>query len=282
MTFRRQWKKILYENQGYPDNYSDKEVFLRELKKNIEYKEISLFKAISGATILVQEICNVVTFVLVYFYMVNEWAKPNLILSWSSGLTTVGFCWYLVIHSKKVKEKIGNDFRTVLTFLVFGQLFSPVLHTLTDTISTDTIYTMTFLMTIIHLIFFDYGVSAAVVSSSVSLSAAVFASICLASRLSSAYEAFILLTVSTEIFVLFPILRTELGNNKYITAVMFVIDLHYLLECSGLFAIIFLSVIALANLLCPLLFVKYQIFKENIYGPWDEAIVDDIDSVYFT
>ena len=30
---KRQWRKILYEDQGYPDNYTDKS-FLHEMKKN--------------------------------------------------------------------------------------------------------------------------------------------------------------------------------------------------------------------------------------------------------
>ncbi|KAJ8973773.1 hypothetical protein NQ317_002976 [Molorchus minor] len=137
-----------------------------------------------------------------------------------SMMIGLGSCVGVVLIAG-VKEKLGHDLRTVLTFVVFGQLFSPVLHTLTDTISTDTIYTTTFFMLLVHLIYFDYGVSAAIVSNSLSLSAAVFASICLASRLPSAHHAFILMTVATETFVLFPLLRKEL--RKPINAVVTVL-----------------------------------------------------------
>ncbi|RZC36754.1 GPI2 domain containing protein [Asbolus verrucosus] len=163
--------------------------------------------------------------------------------------------------------------------MVFGHLFSPVLHTLTDTISTDTIYTMTFFMMLVHLIFFDYGISAAIVSNSLSLSAAIFASICLASRLSSAYHAFILIAVAIEFFVLFPLLRNKVKKSVYITGLLFVFDMYILMKGSNLFMTLFILTTVFINIVCPILFVIYQKHKSNIYGPWDEAIVHDTDDV---
>ncbi|KAJ8938520.1 hypothetical protein NQ314_011463 [Rhamnusium bicolor] len=181
--------------------------------------------------------------------------------------------------SAGIKQKLGHDLRTVLTFIVFGQLFSPILHTLTDTISTDTIYTTSFFMMLVHLIFFDYGVSAAIVSNSLSLSAAVFASICLASRLSSAHHAFILMTVATETFVLFPLLRNEIHKPVIMTSMILIFDVYFLIQIGYLVAVLFIITVFLIIVVCPLLFVKYQKYKDNIYGPWDEAIVDDIDNL---
>lgn len=36
MKWKKPWKKVLYEDQGVPDNYVDKS-FLEEMKKNCEY-----------------------------------------------------------------------------------------------------------------------------------------------------------------------------------------------------------------------------------------------------
>ncbi|XP_060534672.1 phosphatidylinositol N-acetylglucosaminyltransferase subunit C [Cylas formicarius] len=276
---RKPWRKILYENQNYPDNYTDKNIFLRDLRKNIDFKEVSFWEAVFGANLLLQEFCTVVLFFIIYFYIVNKWTEPSVILNITSCLTLLGFLLYLLKFKGSIKQKLGHDLRTVLTFVVFGQLFSPVLHTLTDTISTDTIYTLTFLMMLIHLIFFDYGVSAAIVSKSLSLSAAIFPSICLASRLSSASEAFILMTVATKAFVLFPILRIEFHNSILISIILLVINTYLLFWISNLVTFLFIVAVILINVICPLLFVKYQKLKDNIYGPWDEAIVDDADSV---
>ncbi|KAJ8925082.1 hypothetical protein NQ315_001254 [Exocentrus adspersus] len=280
MASRKPWRKVLYERQPYPDNYTDKKVFLRDLKKNIDFREVTYLEAVLGASLLLQEFCTVVAFVLIYFYMVNKWVPPTAVFQWTSFLTVLCFAYHLLRFSRDVREKLGHDLRTVLTFVVFGELFSPVLHTLTDTISTDTIHTTAFLMMLVHLVFFDYGVSAAIVSGSLSLSAAVFASICLASRLSSAREAFILMTVATEAFVLFPLLRNDMQKPVFITFVLLVSDTYFLYLIGNLATTLFLSTVVLVTVICPVLFVRYQKYKDNIYGPWDEAVVDDVDNPF--
>lgn len=60
---------------------------------------------------------------------------------------------FLFFFSILVKE----NFKTLSIFLLFGSLVSPVVFTLTKTISTDTIYAMSTLMMITHLVFYDYG-----------------------------------------------------------------------------------------------------------------------------
>lgn len=273
------WEKVLYKNQKYPDNYTDKHTFLRDLKTNIDFKEVTCKEAFLGGNLLVQEICTVVGFALVYVYLFNEWIEPNMIFFSFNCLTFIGFLLHKFNSKSAFFNTITDDLSTVLIYVVFGHLFSPVLYTLTDTISTDTIYTMTVVMLIVHLIFFDYGVSAAIVSNSLSLSAAIFASICLASRLSSAHHAFILITIAIEFFVLFPHLRTSPTFSLPITLVLAICVMYFLWLLSGFVMIIFLITILFVNVVCPLMFVCYQKYRNNIYGPWDEAVVEDADSV---
>lgn len=272
MSTRRPWRKNLYENQGYPDNYTD-ETFLKELRKNVNFKPVTLSEAIFGATLVVQELSTVVAFVLIYVYFYNEWIDPLIVFYCTSIGAAVGFMVYRMVYGNGIQPTLGHDLRTILIFLVFGQLFSPVLHTLTDTISTDTIYTTTFLMMLIHLVFFDYGVPAAVVSNSLSLSAAVFASICLSSRLSSAYQAFILITISIKFFVLFPLLRSKIKELNIITVFLVIIIIYVLSTISTLMTVLFALTILFVNVVCPIMFTKSQRYKDNIYGPWDEAVV---------
>ena len=56
---------------------------------------------------------------------------------------------------------VQENFKTLVIFLSFGFFMSPVVFTLTKTISTDTIYAMTTLMMLTHLIFYDYGAETA-------------------------------------------------------------------------------------------------------------------------
>ncbi|XP_066255310.1 phosphatidylinositol N-acetylglucosaminyltransferase subunit C [Euwallacea similis] len=271
------WRKVLYEKQDYPDNYTDQGIFLQDLKKNVNFKAVSFSEACLGASLVLQEFCIVVLFIVIFFYIINEWVEPYKILCGSSAISLTGLVYYRVFFPEGQKHALGHDIRTILTFTAFGQLFSPVLHTLTNTVSTDTIYTVAFFMLFVHLIFYDYGISAAIVSRSLSISAAMFGSICLSSRLSSASEAFVLLTVSTQLFVLSPILRRDLKKPLVLTVLVLVLDLYLLQAISLLVIGLFASGVILINLFCPFYFVRYQKFKDNIYGPWDEAVVNSLD-----
>ena len=103
-----------------------------------------------------------------------------------------------------------DDLYSAVFVIAFGGGLSPVLVTLTDTISTDTIYAMTAAMLTGNLLFFDYGTETAVVSQSISLNAAIFASVCLASRLSTVLQGFAMITLAVVVFALWPILRKSL------------------------------------------------------------------------
>ena len=50
----------------------------------------------------------------------------------------------------------ADDVKTAVLFLGVSFILSPVLVSLTETISTDTIYAMTTIMLLAHLLFHDY------------------------------------------------------------------------------------------------------------------------------
>ncbi|PSN57982.1 Phosphatidylinositol N-acetylglucosaminyltransferase subunit C [Blattella germanica] len=271
------WKKNLYENVGYPDNYTDK-TFLEELKKNVHATEISPLNAVLGAGLVTQEMCIVVVFVTLYVYLLNGWIEPETMFVQSSLVAAVGYLAYrIILTNRSYYEMLVKDFRTVLIFVVFGYVLSPILKTLTDTISTDTIYAMTTFMMVIHLIFFDYGVPAAIVSSSLSLNAAIFGSVCLASRLSTPFHAFVLLTNSVECFALLPILLSKGRGSVSVLACMIIVAVYLLWTVSLTMMVLFVCVSIFVTVLCPVWFLRWQNYKDNIYGPWDEAVVQDTE-----
>lgn len=274
---QRTWKKNLYENTDYPDNYTDK-TFLEELKKNVHITQISPLTAVRGAGLVTQEMCIVVFFVIVYVYMYNSWIEPETVFVQSSLVAAVGYLTYrILLTNKNYYDAMVKDLRTVLIFVVFGYVLSPILKTLTDTISTDTIYAMTTFMMIIHLIFFDYGVSAALVSSSLSLNAAIFGSVCLASRLASPFHAFVLLSNAVECFVLLPILLSKGRGSVIVLAAMITVAVYALWTVSLIMMFLFVCVTLFVTVLCPFWFLRWQNYKDNIYGPWDEAVVHETE-----
>lgn len=277
---KKPWKKILYGSREYPDNYTDKS-FLQDLRKNVHVHTVSFREAILGAGRVTNAICVVVLFCIVYVYLYEQLVDANTVFVYSCSGSMIGYLGY------RCQSEFQNgywtcfyrDTRMVAIFLSVGFASSPILKTLTETISTDTIYAMTVFMMLIHLCFKDYGVSPALVSSSLSFNAAIFGSICLASRLASSFHAFVLLSLSVEAFVLLPLLMVKAGRSLCILILIIIITVIALWSLSPHMTIFFVLLITFVNLICPIWFLKWQIHKENIYGPWDEAVVEDADNI---
>lgn len=265
------WKKNLYSNEGYPDNYTDKS-FLEELKKNLHVRKFTLLEAILGAGLITQRLCIVIIFALSFYALNCDLISPLVLLVSS---TSFSFIFYLLLYEN---SKIFPFWlmKSTCAFVMSGYILSPVLKTLTETISTDTIYATTTVMMCIHLVFFDYGVSAVIVSTSLSLNASLFGSICLCSRLQTAFHVFVFITLAVQCFAVSPILLSSIKSSFTVLLSFVTITFLLCIRVSSLISGLFICTIVFINLVCPYYFVKWHSFKDNIYGPWDEAIVQDI------
>lgn len=264
-----------------PDNDVD-ESFLKDLQTNVNLRTYNKLDAIIETGVVTQEISSVVTFVVIFVYMDNKVLLPNTLLVNSTLLLLMMYFLYKFVKCRydiqNYKRTGMDDIKSVIFFVCFTFGLSPVLQTLTHTISTDTIYATVTLMMLVHLLFHDYGPSAPIVSSSISLNAAIFSSVCLASRLPTAEDAFVLLTFAVEVFALFPVFRRHFQKVRkasiLMTTVMFATSSSGLLTITSTGTILFILVIVFVNLICPIWFVNWQTCKNNIYGPWDEAVVE--------
>lgn len=264
------WHKNLYENYDLPDNYTDSS-FLEQLRKNIKPNNVTLIEAISlGADISIQ-LSIVMLFVIIFIWLNNEWTTPNVIIILGALLTVLGYFIYKVLSPSR-SIKLTTDLWTVLIFLTFGYILSPILKTLTETISTDTIYTMTILMFSVHLIFSKYGSIQISLSDSLSITSSIFGSLMLASRLASPLHAFSLLTVSVQSFVLLPYLLLQIANKIAVSVILIIATIYFLLFVSPIFSYVFIIAIFFIHIICPLWYIRCQRYKDNIYGPWDEAV----------
>ncbi|XP_065086640.1 phosphatidylinositol N-acetylglucosaminyltransferase subunit C [Ochlerotatus camptorhynchus] len=268
---RKPWRKNLYENSDYEDNYTDPS-FLQELKTNQNLQTYTIYEVFLGASRLSQQISIVTTFLIIFHYLYTDGVSPQNILLKALGGTLLG---YIIYTGRNLRlSHVIEDSKTAVAVLVFGYIFSPLLHTLSDSVSTDTIFSMTFFVLVLHLIFFDYGVSAAIVSKAISLNAAIFGAICLASRLSSSFHAFVLLEVAAVYFALGPILLAKIFSLPLLVGTI-AICFYFLFSVSMTIFWTYSCVLVFINLFCPWLFMRLQRHKNNIHGPWDEAIVGD-------
>merc|ERR1712216_825771 len=115
--------------------------------------------------------------------------------------------------------------------LVTGTLIAlaPVMRTLTESYSDDTVTFLVMLLCSLHLVFHEYRIATLFTGSGMfSLNAGIFASILLASRLPSDVYVFEFLCLSTELLVFFPLLRqfvmqSSEEQNMGLAAVMLVV-----------------------------------------------------------
>jgi phosphatidylinositol N-acetylglucosaminyltransferase subunit C len=264
---KKVWKKILYETQDFPDNYTDT-TFLYELKKNVNLRRLKFADAFSGARLLSREISVVVIVGDVFVALHDRLADPLALLLSFSLFTLVG---YIIYISKYKSRALFQDFILVNTYVIFVTLMSPILKTLTETISTDTIYLTSVLMMLAHLMFYDYDSFSNSVSKALSFNSALFGSLCLASRLCTSFDVFVLLTVAVSCFALLPPLMTAFGRSNVVALFFDLVALGGLWFVSQTICLVYLAGLLILNFAVPYLIVRWQKYKENISGPWDEA-----------
>ncbi|KAK3088366.1 hypothetical protein FSP39_018252 [Pinctada imbricata] len=164
-----------------------------------------------------RELLSVVCiFVVTYVHMSEKHLAPESLVAMTTLTTILGYCLLrtmdlnLESEEKVRKRTVIDDVKTFAMFMGFSYGLSPVLVSLTETVSTDTIYAMTTLMLLANLLFHNYGADAAMVSEALSLNAGFFASVCLASRLHTSWHSFAIVSFSLQVFGLWPMFRKQL------------------------------------------------------------------------
>ena len=266
---------MLYDTGGYPDNYTPDECFLAARRYNQNLVLYTMSQCVQGGAVVGHHIGLVIIFWCCYNFI-----KLNIISASSVTLAVVvlSALGYLVIIVKQdnVVQRLLYGIKTSVLFMMTGYSVSPVLYTLTDSISTDSLHTMASTSFMLHLLTTDYGVPAPVVSWQFSLNAAVFSSVCLASRFHDTMSAFSLLCLSLFCFLLLPLSRQHLVTCpiswSVVTSVTCLLLLSLISVSHTLLALVTLVTV---QLICPLIFYHLQSYKQTIHGPWDEATPAD-------
>jgi len=111
-------------------------------------------------------------------------------------------------------------------------------------------------------------------SNAISVNSAIIGSICLTSRLPSDYHCFTALVLTFQIYVLFPIFA-RLFWDTYVTLIpCLLIGGFATYSVSPLTFYLYLGSVFIGNLMLPVGIVYGLNYKHNIYGPWDEAVIE--------
>ncbi|KAL4210743.1 phosphatidylinositol N-acetylglucosaminyltransferase [Rhizopus microsporus] len=274
------WQKLLWVKQNYPDNYVD-DTFLDELQRNVNVITYDYWATVYESGVITQQISSVIIFIALFIYLQSNVMSGHYLI-WAGSLSTgAGYIFWDLIMLKTRNDYEFKRQRVVKSaFFFFITLLglSPILKTLTEKISDDTIWALTVICFLIHVLFHDYStqMNTIKIPGSMSTNAAIFASVLLASRLETNTDVFGLLSFAVEWFSLFPIFKRHLRSLS--TKVQVMLTLTMLLVCVVLFfpisrAVAFIYILGFIFLtfICPYWLIFIQKYKNEIHGPWDEA-----------
>lgn len=248
---RPPWKRVLYEAQPYPDWYMPEQATTR---LNAAPAEVPARLSIAVALLPLSQNVNVIFLFLSVFQRLESGAlhPTQLILGCGAALTLTAALWKLAAKEprerrKQLRSSPASQLISFAILLLLLYALSPVLKTLTEATTSDTIYPLSFLLFALHLCLADNTLRAAPVPpsqeqehelsdgsqavprpqarpqaqpepqpqlfSALSLNAATSASLVLASRLPSNAHVFALLFAAIFAFALFPMATRRLSSS---------------------------------------------------------------------
>lgn len=274
----KNWQKVLYEKYDVPDNYVD-ESFLMEMRKNLYLRSYEYKSLVISTGRISQRINSVLTFVMCFVYL----QSMHLTAACLNLVTAAAMILCILFVNSYPSNPL--DVKAVVMFCLASFALSPVLMSLTNEISTDTIYAMVTVMFLVHLYTYDYTDSPSDLSvAAISFNAVIFATFCLASRLRSTSAAFSLILFAILKFTVIPKACQCIRQNcsVYIECLMtfgyFICSFSLLFRSSFVLAALHAILSIIITFVCPYILLCLQPLKNNIHGPWDEAVVPKIAS----
>lgn len=284
---RPPWRKILWEEQPYPDNYVDK-TFLASVLTYSDATRYDLPTLVKASAVITQQLSTVAIFSMLFLLIYYERLSAGALLCLELLLLLLGAAAALGAsrHSGGPPLGTAHTMRACAgqLLLLVGWLLglSPILATLTRTFSDDTICALTIALFLCHLVTHDYAYASHYSSTpqgTLSLNAANFACVLLAARLPSTTHVFALMSLAVLCFMLLPALSRmlhALPATQHValraTGALVVLTSAMLLSFSKLLACCYLAAVFTTSLLCPMLLVHLQQYRTDIQGPWDAAV----------
>lgn len=307
------WQRILWKRQIYPDNYTPPDQFLDRLSikpiHQSKYSDLVVDSLNIASRIAVLGLFSCHAYWMLRITAINEdKAKFNHSSNHihHDEMTTASIINRLVLpavvllcstfsqaidHGRSIKQSIKqsimqavNDTLLLIICLLF---FSPILSSLTVAWSSDTIYSLAVLMSILHLLTYDYAFVDHIEDQSInkslarprgpgilSTNASLTLATLLASRLSSAVDCFILLSEAAYLFAILPMIQRRirlksLGRHCRFCAMLICLGLMSMSLISWNLLLVGVAVSLLVVIICPAYFQYAQKYKQVMSGPWD-------------
>ncbi|KAI0033163.1 phosphatidylinositol N-acetylglucosaminyltransferase subunit C [Vararia minispora EC-137] len=282
------WERVLWKEQPYPDNYVPP-TFLSSLVKNSNVQPYTYWELVIGSCAITQHISTISIFLVAFIHLRHQTLDPRLLVFASTALFVTGFLVWEILSSigKKRLGTADSDRRaraaraSILVFLALIAL-APILRTLTDATSSDSVWALSACLFILNAALADYSTAhrggrvRERLTSVLSMNAAISAAVVLASRLHEDLSVFALVLFAVQLFALFPILRHRLQSAPVsmriaLTTMMSTASVFLMGQVSRTAMLLFGAAMASASFVAPAVLVRAQAFKNELHGPWDVA-----------
>ncbi|KIM32996.1 hypothetical protein M408DRAFT_14560 [Serendipita vermifera MAFF 305830] len=282
----KDWQRVLWKRLPYPDNYVPPTHFLASLRKNANFTPYTYGPLVLASTSVCQHVANIFIFLSVFLRLKEHTSNPRFIVWLAILLFCVGYVtWEVLLYRQGgtwTRESRSRVMRSaILVFLALLSL-APVLKTLTEATSSDSIWALAFFLFTLHTLLADYTAprlqeSRERLTSVLSMNAAISAAVVLASRLDSDLSVFALVLFSVQMFALFPLLRRRLFSTPamfraFITGILSFASISLMSAHSSMAGWIVLSALLFITFVAPALLVWAQRYKNEIRGEWDVAV----------
>ncbi len=87
----REWKKILWIKQPYPDNYTDPPTFLSHLQRNPRFQPYDFWPLVADSMVIVQHVCAVAVFISCFVGIYQEHVSPVSVVGSATACTLLGW-----------------------------------------------------------------------------------------------------------------------------------------------------------------------------------------------
>ena len=277
------WRRALYYQQPFSDNYVPP-IFLRDMKMNENVRYYHYWQIVRNTGVIVQQLSLLVVFATVFQHLIVGTISADLLVIINVIFISLWMLWLLLTYGKAAVH-LYEQLRVLTVFTVVLLYLSPVIHTLTLTYSGDTIWALSLLFLVVHMICFDYSAVGVDTENrhprttmmAVSTNSAVFAAVVMASRLPTFAHTFSFLGFSMILFAMTPTMRRVLHQTSRegfigVSYLLCGLSLGFLLDIRPALAAIYFAVVMGITFLLPQCLMLMQGLKAQINGPWDEAV----------
>uniref|UniRef100_A0A453P450 Phosphatidylinositol N-acetylglucosaminyltransferase subunit C n=1 Tax=Aegilops tauschii subsp. strangulata TaxID=200361 RepID=A0A453P450_AEGTS len=155
---RTKWRKVAYGGMqpGYDDNYTD-DSFLEEMVMNANVVKRDFLRVMVDSVSISQYLCIVALVVSTWTHTLNLAIDEITLLKFDIGLLLVGFL-VLLLTTSPFSLNLLLKYVLNISFFTSGlYVLAPICHTLTRSISSDSIWALAVFLLLVHLFLHDYS-----------------------------------------------------------------------------------------------------------------------------